>query len=240
MPEKKKKKQVTILEPKHDTPYEGPIDDPVGEDKSAGFDFKLLYHPLSKYDVKVKINAVMSYMMTGDAKAAAKSVGVPHTTLLHWKNHSCWWDDTLGRCRLLKQDELDAGLTKVIEAGTKALEERIANGNPTKVGQVKTKNEETGVEITEYVMGKVQMPAKELATVVGITYDKRALSRGEATSRTDINGGGDGLASLGKLIQSFQQIGEDARKKRKVESIEADFTIVSPEALDKIKQSESV
>lgn len=229
-----KRKQVTVLEPDHEIPYEGEITDQKIKDDAAGFDFKLLYHPLSKYSVDTKIKAVMLYMMTGDAKKSAKQIGVPHTTLLHWKNHSCWWEDTLKKARLLKQDELDASLTKVIESGAKALQDRIDYGNPTKIGQTKEVNPKTGKEEVTYKFDNAPIPAKELATVLGIVYDKRALSRGEATSRVD-GPGGDGIAALGQLIQSFQKIGEDAKRKRRLEAVEADFTVVSEEALDKIK-----
>jgi uncharacterized protein YbjT (DUF2867 family) len=63
----------------------------------------------------------------------------------------------------------DRKLSKVLDLAVKNIEERIVDGDPyTAQGEVRFK----------------PVSAKDLAIILGVVYDKRALIRGEATTLT--------------------------------------------------------
>lgn len=147
------------------------LDRRLAKEESIQIDLKDLYASHSKYTPEEKIRAVMIYVTTGTIKASAKKAGIPQQTLQHWKQHAEWWDDTVRECRKKKQDELDAMYTEVIHDIVEQVHDRVINGD--------TKVDKNG---NQY---KLPMGGKDLAITMAVTFDKRQLLRGEATSRVE-------------------------------------------------------
>jgi len=132
----------------------------------------------TKYTPEERIMAATYYAVTGSSLQASEKCGqagthIPASTIRKWKNTTSWWKPVLHEVRKSKQEELDAKLTSIIMEGADKLEDRVRNGN------IKL-NPRTGE------LNRIPMTSGELAKdAVGIPYDKRALMRGDPTSRTE-------------------------------------------------------
>jgi len=143
----------------------------VDAEESLQIDLADLYHANSTYTPEQKVNAVMTFVLTGTIKKSAKILGMPQQTLNEWKNKAVWWDDTVAECRKKKQDELDSMYTVLIHDAIEQVSDRVNNGD--------TKVDRNGLKTV------VPMTGKDLAIVMAVTFDKRQLLRGEATSRIE-------------------------------------------------------
>ena len=132
----------------------------------------------TKYTPEERIMAATYYAVTGSSlqaadKCKAQGTPIPASTRRKWKNTTSWWKPVLHEVRKAKQEELDAKLTSIIMEGAEKLEDRVRNGN------IKL-NPKTGE------LNRIPMTSGELSKdAVGIPYDKRALMRGDPTSRTE-------------------------------------------------------
>lgn len=100
-----------------------------------------------------------------------KLTGVPSRTIRKWRQKAPWWKELTRQIRKHKQEELDAQLTSVVMKASGDLLDRLEKGD-----QVLDK---TGDLVT------VPLKAMDVAKVLGIAYDKRALLRGDPTARTE-------------------------------------------------------
>jgi hypothetical protein len=123
-----------------------------------------------RHDMQAKIDAAIAYIVTADSEAASKLCNVPGRTIREWM-HSEWWGDVLEEAKLIKQKELDSTFTRIIHQATDQLIDRIEKGD---VSIDKAGNR-------QYVPVK----AKDLAWIAAIITDKRALARGQPTSRSE-------------------------------------------------------
>jgi len=132
----------------------------------------------TKWGPEQRIMAATFYSITGSSIRAAQrcreaGMDIAASTIRKWKNKSTWWKPVLHEVRKAKQEELDGKLTNIIMQGADELEDRIQNGN------VKL-NSRTGE------LQRIPMTSGELSKdAIGIPYDKRALMRGDPTSRTE-------------------------------------------------------
>jgi len=145
-------------------------------------DLKDLYAPNSKYSPEQKIAAASAYLITGTSRQAQKYCGVRADIIRDWKTRSSWWPSVFAECKKKKQDELDAQFSQTVHIAMGQLNDRIINGDE-KIGR-------DGSVI------RLGIGGKDLATIVGILYDKRALLRGDPTSRVENNKGKDAMALL--------------------------------------------
>tara|TARA_R110002020_G_scaffold2465_2_gene11548 strand:- start:531 stop:1178 length:648 start_codon:yes stop_codon:yes gene_type:complete len=175
----------------------------------------------TKYTPEQRIMAATYYAVTGSSlqaadKCKASGTAIPASTIRKWKNTTSWWKPVLHEVRKAKQEELDAKLTSIIMEGAEKLEDRVRNGN------IKL-NPKTGE------LNRIPMTSGELAKdAVGIPYDKRALMRGDPTSRTEKV---DPKTMLEELAKQFVKIVELNEPKTiidaevvKEDSIEEQFT----------------
>lgn len=141
------------------------------------FDLKALEHPKSKYTKEQKIAVISTYVLTGSVEQAGLNTGIPRMIIHSWKCHSPWWPIEVAKVRIQEQDKLDAVMTGVIDNTIDQLNDRILKGDwkkDTKTGKLE----------------RIPLTAKDLVVVAGITFDKRQLIRGDATSitsRSDTN-----------------------------------------------------
>lgn len=141
-----------------------------------------------------RIEAAISWLITGSWEAASKLCGIPASTIRQWSTSS-WWEDVLTEAKTKKQAELDAVWTGLIHDATKELRDRVENGEVhlTRTGEKR----------------RIPLKARDLATVVAMAVEKRALARGQATSRTEKITLDQRLDKLGKKFDEEGKIIEE-------------------------------
>lgn len=179
------------------------------EENQLQIDLSDLYHPNSYYTPEQKVNAVMTFVMTGTIKKSAKIIGMPQQTLNEWKNKAVWWDDTVRECRKKKQDELDSMYTVLIHDIVGQVADRVENGD--------TKVDRNGV------VTKIPMTGKDLAITMAVTFDKRQLLRGEATSRVEKVSEKERIE---RLADSFKEMS------KKMKSLGMDAKVIDAEIVE--------
>jgi hypothetical protein len=123
--------------------------------------------PGSQYTDEDRRTAAAHYVLLGNASKVSELTNIPRTTLHDWTKND-WWLELTESIRKEKSDEIDAGITRILDASTAALEDRIKNGD-----DVITKD---GTHDRQLMKGR------DLATVFGITFDKRQIIRNLPTS----------------------------------------------------------
>lgn len=170
---------------------------PSPEKRESGWELDLndLYAKNSKYPPEQKLYAVLCYMVDGTSIKAGKRSGVDPATIRWWKSEAVWWEPALKELRRQYQDKLDANLTRLIHTVSTEIEDRILNGDEraNKDGEIYN----------------IKVSAKEMATILGILYDKRALLRGDPTSNPG-KGNNSQLDSLTKRFEDFAQKMKDS------------------------------
>jgi len=123
-----------------------------------------------EWDVETKIEVAIAWLITGSIEKASEMTAIPARTIRDWTKQ-LWWDDVVDTAKGIKQKELDALWTGLIHKSADALRDRVDNGDSVldKFGNIK----------------KVPIKGKDLAFITAIAVDKRALARGQATSRTE-------------------------------------------------------
>lgn len=137
-----------------------------------------------------RVTACMTYFLTGSYTKTAKAVGASYATILKWKDME-WWMPTLLICKKKKQEELDIVLTTCIHSAIGQLSDRISEGD--------SKLNRDGDLI------KIPMTGKDLASSMALLFDRRALIRGEPTSRTETSGEQGRLDNLQKQFEEMSK-----------------------------------
>ena len=153
-----------------------------------------------KYTKEQKARAVAFYFAHRSLRKVESLTGIPRPTIALWKNNSEWWGILWTIFNAQKNDELDGALTDIIDKSVVEMRDRLENGD-----QKLTKDGE---------LVRVAVPFRDLAVAgLGVTFDKRALGRGEATSRTEHISEGDRLK---RLEAQFKRI---SRQEKVVEGV---------------------
>jgi|AACY02.16.fsa_nt_gi hypothetical protein len=160
--------------------------DPI--DHSKELDITEVKGRLANVDRLQQMEAVAVYCYTGSMPKAAKAIGAKVHNIRDWKNQP-WWNEAVNEVRKRMNDELDGRLSGVVDRLVAEIEDRINKGD------------EVVVAGGEKVRKKVS--ARELATTLSILFDKRALIRGDPTSRTERTSTDDHLEKLEKKFEDF-------------------------------------
>ena len=147
------------------------IGSPPPSDERMMIDLADLYHPQSVYTPEQKVRAAQAYLITGTSVKAQKYCGIKADMIRKWKAQSEWWPELFQQVKKSKNDELEASFTQIMDSAIVQVADRLDNGD--------SKVQKDGSII------KVPMGGKEIAIVLSIMYDKRALLRGDVTSRTE-------------------------------------------------------
>lgn len=158
------------------------------------WDIKALAHPLSKYTVKEKIEAITLYVLHGNVREVSRRTGVPENRIHKWKSESQWWGVEVDKVRKAKQEELDAVMTSTIHTTLSELNDRVAKGD--------YQLDKNGDLI------RVPLKAKDLAVTAAIIFDKRSLIRGDATRITTAS-----TNSLQELESKFKEFAKELKEK---------------------------
>jgi len=152
-------------------------------------DLTYLYNPHSKYTAEQKLNVVTLYALTGNLETCAKHTGINYQTIKDWHTRGVWWEEALLNVRKHMQDQLDAELTGIISKATAEILDRLENGD-----EVLDKNGKPR---------RKKLSSRDLTMVLAILFDKRALIRGDPTSRTEKV---TSEATLDKMITKFEDL----------------------------------
>lgn len=122
----------------------------------------------SQYTDEDRREAASHYVLLGNAKKVSEITNIPNTTLHDWTKTD-WWQGLTESIRKEKSDEIDASITNILDASTEQLLDRIKHGDEVSVDK-------------EGNVLKLAMKGRDLATVFGITFDKRQIIRNLPTS----------------------------------------------------------
>lgn len=142
----------------------------------------------SMYSMDQRLKCATMFALTGNLLTAADQAEVPYELAKKWK-HTGWWETVIRQVRDHKAQEFDAKCTEIIEQALHCLALRIMEGDEV----VTNKGE----------VVKLAVKAKDLAYVTSTLFDKRAMNRGEATSRVEKVSTDDVLK---KLQNKFEQM----------------------------------
>lgn len=148
-----------------------------------------------KYSAEQKLYTVVTWLLTRNLHKTAEHTQISINTLRYWKYHSPWWNQAVQAVMSVKNEELDHRLTDMIDLATDELTDRLKNGDH----QV----------LKDGSLVRKPVSARDLMIVLGTTYDKRALMRGDPTARTERK---DTDEKLQKLTDAFQTIAKNEMK----------------------------
>ena len=160
------------------------------------FELSDLYSANGKWSVEDKVAAATQYAITGNSKQAGKLTGIPPATIRWWKTESSWWPELLKEVRKAHAEELDGLQTNLIHKSAQELADRLENGD-----EVLDKNGE---------IRRKKLGGRDLVIIHGTLYDKRALSRGNPTSKVE-------RSDYEALTQLAEQMAEFGRVQKKMQ-----------------------
>lgn len=134
---------------------------------------------------------VMAYLITGgNSFKAAELSAVPDmkpATIRQWKSRCAWWEKAEGFAKHLLQKDLDRAYTKMLHRTEQEIFNRVEEGDVVLL--------KDGSQVRKPLGGK------DLMYIHGIIHDKRAMIRGEPTSRTERVNPMDVVKELANLLQ---------------------------------------
>jgi len=117
----------------------------------------------SRYTHEDRYRVVVAYLMYGNMQKVSEIVNIPKRTLQGWTHYE-WWSDLITHVRAENTDEFDAGFSRIISKSMKTIEDQLDSGD---------------------------VKARDAATIMGISFDKRQILNLKPTTitakATDIN-----------------------------------------------------
>ena len=149
--------------------------------------------PGSQYTDEQRRALIADYCVTGNITKTAAMHNMPKQTVSNWAR-SDWGVELLGQIRTEKGEELDANITKLIDAAFEQAQDRIENGDyrVTKDGK----------------LFRVPMGGYQLVISGATAYDKRQLHRNQPTSITDKS------TDMKALANEFRKLSQQWEEKR--------------------------
>lgn len=127
----------------------------------------------SQYTHEQKISAATQYVSVGNINRLSQMVGMPQRTLEDWTKTE-WWHELTTRIREEKKPEYDAMFSRLIETSAQVIEKQLKKGN---------------------------VKARDAATIMGISFDKRQILNNQPTNISS----NIGSKELDKLRQLFEE-----------------------------------
>jgi len=155
---------------------------------------KTLPHAPGHWDKRKQLEAVTTYLATGNMAETSRLINVPKGTLDKWKT-SDWWKDLIEEIQSGEGQKQDNKMSKVIDKALDTLMERIDDGDFQY-------DQRTGRLV------KVPLKARDLERVTSGLFDKRQLIRKKPTNIKV-----DDLNQAGRLLKLAEQFAAFAGKK---------------------------
>lgn len=151
-----------------------------------------------KWSEEKKYEVVLHYFVKGNnnSKAAARATGVPADTIRGWTKTQ-WWAEMMREVRARHADRLDGKFTYLLDKLSAELVDRIDNGE-------EVLHQKTGE------MLRKKMSARDVTFALDRIIERRALLRGDPTSRAS-------TVSSEKQLENLQKKLEEAGAKRRKE-----------------------
>ena len=144
------------------------------------------------YTALHRLDAAKAYIETGSFNEASALSTVPATTIRSWARSAVWWKQAVKELREEKNDKLDGKITRVMDKVLTALEERLEHGD-SKLNR-------------EGELVRIPISFRDLSIAgLAILFDKRALMRGQATSRTEVISQEKRLSTLSEAFAKIAQ-----------------------------------
>lgn len=143
-----------------------------------------------------KFLACAAYMVFGNSRKASDFMGgrVKAGTLRKWVHDSTWWPEVTNAIRKAQGEHFDSKLTQIVDKSADVIMDRLENGDEV-IDSKGNKN-------------RKKVGARDAAIVLGQAFDKRALQRGDPTSRSEKTTSDDRLKQIEAKLRSF---GADAK-----------------------------
>lgn len=148
------------------------------------------------HDQATRIRAATALIVKGSPIKASRYSGVPVGTIQKWKKQE-WFQEVLHIIRKQQNDELDAAQTAVIREASEVTIDRLRNGD--------WKQTRDGGTM------RVPVSAVDATRVMAMTFDKRALGRGDPTSRTEKLSTEAMLTGLANKFKDMVRLGEEEK-----------------------------
>ena len=167
-----------------------------------------------------KIEAVTTYLSTGNQAETCRLTGVPLKTLERWRSAE-WWKEMEKKIRSDEEQHLDAKLTKIIDKTLEKLVDSIENGEhiyDQRTGQIK------------------RMPAKmrDLNNAFNTILDKRQLIRKQPTKIVEQTNTATQLQNLADQFASF--VKKTVKELPAQEFIENDTVVQNEDGVWEVKE----
>lgn len=166
-----------------------------------------------------KIEAVTTYLSTGNLAETARILAVPIRTLESWKA-SDWWKETVARIQQDDDQQLDAKTSKAINKALDELMDRIEHGEyiyDQKTGQLR----------------KTPAKLRDLNTAFNNLLDKRQLLRNKPTKIVEQQSTALALQNLAQQFANFTKKTEE----KVIEYIEGDTVVQNEEGVYELKDT---
>lgn len=129
----------------------------------------------SQYTDDVRVNCAIVWLTYGNVSKTAEATGISRQTIGDWQKKD-WWIDLVSKIRQEKKQEFDSGFSRIIEKSMKSIESQLDADT---------------------------VSARDAATIMGITFDKRQVLNNRPT-----NISGKAL-DINKLQGEFSKFMED-------------------------------
>lgn len=170
-----------------------------------------------------KIEAVTTYLSTGNQLETCRLTGVPVSTMTKWRTED-WWKEMEKKIRSEEEQQLDAKLSKIIDKTLERLVDSIENGEhiyDQRTGQVK------------------RMPAKlrDLNSAFNTILDKRQLIRKQPTKIVEQQSTATQLQNLAESFAKF--VNQKVVEPEPMHYIEGDTVIQNEDGVYEINEQTS-
>lgn len=153
---------------------------------------KTLPHEPGHWDKKKQLEAVTTYLATGNYAETARLINVPLVTVKSWAYHeSGWWDKLVSEIQSGEGQRTDNKMSKAIDKALETLMVRLEEGDYQY-------DQKTGRLV------KIPLKARDLERITSGLFDKRQLIRKQPTNikQEDINHT-DRLLKLAEQFAAF-------------------------------------
>lgn len=141
----------------------------IADDMAYGLELPEITIKGSKHNPRLMIKAVCLYQVLGKLCDVAKFMGLPEGTIKTWRQKD-WWDDISNQLKREKTALFETRADNIINLGFNSIEQRLKHGDYATYDQ---RNQEVILK---------PVSAKDSATILGIMFDKRQISRALPTS----------------------------------------------------------
>jgi len=153
--------------------------------------WEIMSHTRVLHPVEKVIELASRYITSGNLRGSARDSEVNIETASDWSKQQ-WFHDVLDLVRFEHQKKLDGKITALLDKSLNELQDRLEKG-----------------DIDARTGKRRPVMAAQVASILGTLYDKRALIRGEPTSRVERTSVDQ---RLNKLHKAFEDIGKSTKE----------------------------